>query len=308
MSEAGNINKSSLKIYAVIVTYNGVQWIEKCLTSLKESTQPVHTIVIDNASTDDTVKIIREKFPEVELIVSEKNLGFGQANNIGLKKALAAKADYVLLLNQDAWIESSAIEQLIMVSQQNPDYGILSPFHYDYTGADPERYFKEWVLEHYAPGLKEDIERNDLKPVYPSRFVHAACWLMPLNTIERVGGFDPLFFHYDEDVDFVNRCRNKKLKIGICPLSKIYHKGTNDALVNQIDNYNVILNRTVLQLKDLNASFIGAVNLFFKQYVSIVIRGKGTKNAKRSYINNLKRLVPILSSRAKQKRTLAYLK
>lgn len=297
-----------MTIYAIIITYNGTHWIEKCLTSLRESTQPVHTIVIDNASADDTVKIIREKFPEVQLIVLEKNLGFGQANNIGLKKALAAKADYVLLLNQDAWIESSAIEKLITVSQQNPEYGILSPYHYDYTGADTERYFKEWVLKHYTPGLKEDIEKNDLKSIYPSEFVHAACWLMPLRTIERVGGFDPLFFHYDEDVDFVNRCRNKKLKIGICPLSKIYHKGTNDALVNQIDNYNVILNRTVLKLKDLNASLIGAISLFFKNYFIIVIRGKGTKNTKQSYINNLKRFFLILRSRAKQKRTFAYLK
>lgn len=82
-----------MKVNTIIVTYNGAQWIEKCLDSLHECKVKTHILIVDNASTDNTLSIIREKYPEVELIESAKNLGFGKANNIGLRKALDERAD-----------------------------------------------------------------------------------------------------------------------------------------------------------------------------------------------------------------------
>ncbi|MCO6496344.1 MAG: glycosyltransferase family 2 protein [Chitinophagaceae bacterium] len=295
-----------MRICSVIVTYNGAEWIEKCLSSLRESTQPVHAIVIDNASQDDTVKIIREEFPEVELIASEKNLGFGQANNIGIKRALEERADYVLLLNQDAWIEASAIEKMMAVFHQNPGYGILSPYHHDYTGADTERYFKEWVLENYTPGLKEDLERNELKPVYPSRFVHAACWLMPLSTIERVGGFDPLFFHYGEDNDYVQRMQYHGLKTGIVPQALLYHQGTNEGLGSPEKKLWFQVNQAVTLFKDPKASTAGALALFARQFVRLQF--SGNKVLAKAYRTNLRRIFEMLASRREQKKARAYLR
>ena len=93
------------KIFVIIVTYKGNQWYERCFTSLRNSEYPVQTIVIDNASNDGTVEYIRENFPEIYLIESEENLGFGRANNIGMRYALDHGCDYVFLLNQDAWIK-----------------------------------------------------------------------------------------------------------------------------------------------------------------------------------------------------------
>ncbi len=119
----------NINVFVVVVTYNGKYWYDRCFPSLLSSEVPVQIIVIDNASADDTVKFIKDKYPEIILFESDKNLGFGKANNIGIKYALDHNADFVFLLNQDAWIEVNTLEELIRVSILNPEYGILSPIH-----------------------------------------------------------------------------------------------------------------------------------------------------------------------------------
>ena len=111
--------------FIIIVTYNAMNWLSKCLNSCKD--YPV--VVIDNASTDETVTYIKKQFPKVHLIPQSKNLGFGQANNLGIRYALNNGADYVFLLNQDAYLQGECINQLIKIHQNNPEFGILSPIH-----------------------------------------------------------------------------------------------------------------------------------------------------------------------------------
>ena len=101
------------EVYVVIVTCNGEKWVENCFDSLKNSSYPVETIVVDNSSTDNTVPRIKKAYSDVILIESDINLGFGRANNIGIKYALENQADYVFLLNQDAWIEKETIEKML---------------------------------------------------------------------------------------------------------------------------------------------------------------------------------------------------
>ena len=74
------------KIYLIIVTYNAMKWAEKCFSSLRKSSVPVHTMVVDNGSTDGTQEFNKTHFPEVEFIQSAENLGFGKANNLGIEK------------------------------------------------------------------------------------------------------------------------------------------------------------------------------------------------------------------------------
>lgn len=84
------------KIYFIIVTYNAMKWAEKCFSSLRNSSIPVHTIVVDNGSIDGTQDYIKSQFPDVELIQSAENLGFGKANNIGIEKAYKNGADFFI--------------------------------------------------------------------------------------------------------------------------------------------------------------------------------------------------------------------
>ena len=101
------------RVLAIIVSYNFVGWMKRCLGSLRCSELPVDVVVIDNFSTDDTVQMIKKNYPEVRLICSNENLGFGRANNIGLRIALEENYDAAFLLNQDAWVEKKTIGTLL---------------------------------------------------------------------------------------------------------------------------------------------------------------------------------------------------
>ncbi len=212
-----------MKVFTIIVTYNGMEWIERCLNSLRVSTVQTHVIVIDNLSSDETANFIQQNFKEVDLIRSKINLGFGKGNNIGLKKALEENADYVFLLNQDAWVQPDAIKNLIEVHKTNKEYGVLSPAHLNGTEKELETKFAEYAGPENTNGLLSDLFTQQLKPVYTTNFVNAAAWLISKDCLLKVGGFNPLFPHYGEDEDYINRVRFWKLKVGIVPSAIITH-------------------------------------------------------------------------------------
>ena len=221
--------EKTLKVFAIIVTYKGRQWYDRCFSSLQESTIPVEIVVIDNASGDGSVDFIQGRFPQIKLICSDKNLGFGQANNLGMRYALDNGCDYVFLLNQDAWVEPDTIEKLIDIHSRNRDYGILSPIH-----LTPDKYSIEKGLLTYLDDYKttdraffEDLYFDRVKDLYQSSFINAAVWLLPRITLETVGGFDPIFFHYEEDDNYLQRVLYHNLKVGICPLATAIHDCNN---------------------------------------------------------------------------------
>lgn len=294
------------KIATVVVVYNGMKWLEKCLSSLRNSTFPLQVIAVDNQSTDGSRAFIANHFPEVQLIAAEQNLGFGKANNIGFELALEAQADYVLLLNQDAWIDANMIVELIDVVKQNPSFGILSPFHLNYTGSATESYFDQWVLKHYTPEYVPHKTRFEQNQSLSCSFVHAACWLMPMETVKEVGGFDPVFFHYGEDNDYVQRVHHKGFKVGIVPSATVYHQGTNEGLISPSENVRHLTNQILLRLKSPEASHLGAAFLFFKQYCGVMLKGANSPSGK-AYREVFRRLPEVFLSRFKQRRRMAYL-
>ena len=101
------------KILVIIVTYNGMKWIDRCLGSVYASGMPADVIVIDNGSSDGTPEYVGKQFPEAVLISTGENHGFGKANNIGFSYALEKGYDYVYLLNQDAWIFPDTFSRLV---------------------------------------------------------------------------------------------------------------------------------------------------------------------------------------------------
>lgn len=251
------------KIFVVIVTYNGSQWIEKCLNSLINSTIPLEIYAIDNKSSDNTINIIKSKFPSVNLIETGENLGFGRANNLGMRIALQGNGDYVFLLNQDAWVKQDCFERLINIHTSNPSYGILSPLHLDYEGENLESYFTSIIDPGSCPQLINDIFRKELKDIYDINFIHAAGWLISIKCINDVGGFDPLFFHYSEDIDYINRVKFYNYKIGLVPSAIFMHYGTHAGLGNK-RNINFEKNFILLELKDIRGRLAGKTLVFLK--------------------------------------------
>jgi GT2 family glycosyltransferase len=224
--EASNIAQPV--VYSVVVTYNAEKFIDWCISSLVQSTLETRIIVVDNNSTDQTVCLIQSKYPDIILIKNNENMGFGRANNIGFSMALKKNADFIFLLNQDARIRPDTISELIRISLNNLDYGIISPIHYNGNGNRLDRNFANYINEYSCPGFLSDrLEGNHEKEIYRTTFVNAACWLIPVKTIETVGGFSPLYFMYREDDEFIRRCTFHKLKVGITPKAFIYHARIN---------------------------------------------------------------------------------
>ena len=212
------------KVFVIIVTYKGKQWYDRCFTSLRESTIPVQTIVVDNASNDGTVEYITKNYPEIIVLENKENLGFGRANNMGMRYALDHGCDYVFLLNQDTWIESDAIEKLVNVHIGHEEYGILSPLHITPDVSRLNMLVDDGKSQYFKNlGMVSDLCLGIAKEVYPVVYVNAAAWLLPRKTLEMVGGFDPIYFHYEEDDDYLNRVLYHKLKVGVCLQARIVH-------------------------------------------------------------------------------------
>lgn len=275
-------------IYVVIVTYKGKLWYDRCFTSLRESEIPVQIVVIDNASNDGTVEYIRENYPEIHLIASETNLGFGQGNNKGMRYALDNGADYVFLLNQDAWIEPNTLKELIEIHKKNPEYGILSPMH-----LNAEKTAIEKGLMHYVADLKitdpewiNDLYFGTTKDIYNTNYVNAAAWLLPRKTLETVGGFDPIFYHYGEDDNYMQRVIYHGLKIGLCPSVKVVHD-TERRIISKVYTDNVYKKCLLIDLANINTNE-NFNSVFLHKSKKIILKSfKGNWKVAKAYIKDL---------------------
>lgn len=211
------------KILVIVVTYNGLKWINLCLGSVLNSTVPLDILVVDNGSNDGTIDILKQKYPSVMLVQSTHNLGFGKANNVGLRMATEGNYDYVYLLNQDAWVKPDTIEKLILVHKKHTCFGILSPMQINASETVLDFNFSKNCLSACQSGLLSDFVFNKLETVYPVDFVMAAHWLISRECMLRVGGFSPLYSHYGEDDDYIHRLIYWGYKVGIVPSINAIH-------------------------------------------------------------------------------------
>lgn len=215
-------------VYVIVVTYNAMMWIEECLTSLYSSSLPINVIVVDNNSSDNSVSFIKSKFPNVNLLEQKNNLGFGKANNLGIKEAYVSGAEYFFLLNQDARVATNTIKKLVEAHQKEPEFGIVSPMHLNGKGDALDYKFSKFIEPSKCKKIYSDIYLNTIQDkIYDTEFVNAAAWLISKKCIETVGGFSPSFFHYGEDINYVQRVVFHQLKVGVFPNCIVFHDREN---------------------------------------------------------------------------------
>lgn len=238
-----------MKIIAIVVTYNGMPWLDRCFGSLCAEPGNLRVVAVDNGSTDGTAETIAARYPAVELVRAGKNLGFGQANNVGLRMALDAGPDHAaFLLNQDAWVLPGTIQRLAEAAQASPQFGVLSPVHLSSDGSALDRRFSDFIIPALCPGLYSDLSlgRTQALP-YTAAFVNAAAWLVTREALTTVGGFSPSFFHYSEDRNYAARLHYHGLQLGVVADAWIHHDRSQRAESIHFKDRPLLLERNAMQ-------------------------------------------------------------
>jgi GT2 family glycosyltransferase len=231
--------KGELDLSVIIVSYNTRKLTLACLESLYKETTNVNfeTILVDNASEDDSVAAVAEEFPQVRVIALKENIGFARANNLASESACGR---YLLLLNSDTVIINNAVEEILAFAQQNPKAGIWGGRTIFPDGSlNPTCCYGKmtpWSLFSRAIGLAAIFPNFNL--FNPECFgswqydsirevdIVTGCFMLIKTSIwKQIGGFDPLFFMYGEEANF---CLCAK-KLGYTPMfnpaAEIIHYG-----------------------------------------------------------------------------------
>lgn len=294
------------KIFSIIVTYNGSVWIEKCLQHLFDSNTTTEAVVIDNASTDNTLSLLERYKEHIHLILNKKNTGFGQANNLGIDYAMKNGADFIFLLNQDAYLFKNTIQLLVESLQNYPHFGIVSPLQLDVTGKDIEPIFKNFLLNNFTEEMVAKMKSGkggfSIEQPYPMRFVNAAAWMISKNCINKTGLFHPVFFHYGEDNHYASRVQYHKMKIGVLPAARVIH----DCKADIPDSHSLLLrkmsNIPIYTLLDLRKPLPIAYSLGFLKWRRLSKKLSKNKDAatsaiieeqKKWFFNNLFKAIQI---------------
>lgn len=234
------------KILAIVVTYNSFKWIDRCFGSLRESLTQADVLVIDNGSTDGTVQYLKEHFPEVTIHEAGENLGFGAANNIGLKKVLDSGYDYAYLLNSDAWLMPDTLGLLVEAAQKDSRYGILSPMQMSADMNSLDSRFSKW----FGRRKSEDAGTG----ICEIPFVMAAHWLLTRKAIDITGGFSPTFKLYGEDDNYIDRLHYSGLLTGIVPAAKAVHDRSGRKVTKE-QKMKLKTIATIVKISDPNHNF-----------------------------------------------------
>lgn len=275
-----------MKVLFIIVTYNGMAWLERCLGSVvaqgtslsggqgdaaasSAAGTQVDIFVVDNDSTDGSADFVEARFPQVRLMRCAENLGFAAANNLGFEYAMRKGYDYVYLLNQDAWLEEGALAALLAAAVAHPEYAVLSPLQLQADGLTLDPKFgklmkRACVNVEGAQGKRISgalfsgpenffpVRDEQAREIIPLPFVMAAHWLVPVRALKEIGTFAEQFPLYGQDDNWCDRARYHGWKIGVVPTARAIHDRasrteTQDRLIDR--NY---FTAALVRLADIN--------------------------------------------------------
>lgn len=214
-------------LHVVVLNWNGAGVIGPCLDSLaRVRIPPLEVIVVDNGSTDGSARIVRERYPGVELIENGANLLFAGGNNVGIRRALERGARAVLLLNNDTEVDPGFAQRLLE-ALDDPSVGIAGPRIYYHD--DPRRIWYGGGTFHPLTGVPRhrDIRRLDGPGTAgpgETGWVTGCSLLARREVFERVGLLDPSYRIYCEDVDLCLRASRAGWRIRYEPASRVWHK------------------------------------------------------------------------------------
>jgi GT2 family glycosyltransferase len=214
-------------VSVILVSYNSKQYLKECLDSLKKQTyKNFEIILVDNDSSDDSVKFVKQNYPFVKIIKNKENLGFAEGNNIGIKEAFKSKKiRYVVCLNVDTKTDKNWLKELVSVAEKNSKIGSVQSKILLYNR--PSRINTignkiNFLGIGYCGGYLElESKYNKIKKI---AYASGASVLYSRKALEDVGLFDEDLFMYHEDFDMGWRLMIRGYNNLLAPDSVLYHK------------------------------------------------------------------------------------
>ncbi len=218
-------------VYVVVLTWNQREVTLECLKSLAQMTYPrFRIVVVDNGSTDGTAEAIADRFPDVEVIVTERNLGYPGGCNVGMRYALGQGAEYVFAINNDVLVAPNILDEL--VRETAPDVGILAPKIY--FANDSQRIWSVGgrrnclTLEMDCRGDGE-IDQGQWDKVLERDYLIGCAHLFSRSFLQEVGLLDAGYFLYYDDLDICLRARQAGYRLLMVPRAKMWHAVANSS-------------------------------------------------------------------------------
>lgn len=234
-----------MELSVIIVSYNTENLLKECLTSVLSSLGvSFEVIVIDNVSSDNSVSMLKRNFPAVCLIENKKNVGFAKASNQGLAMA---HGEYLLLLNSDTIISSTALHDLVGYMKSNQQVGILGCQTRSADGRiQPSAGFYPTIWRVFLwMSFLDDLgasffwkpyhvtDKNFFKKEQEVDWVQGACMLIRRTAYKQIGSLDEEIFMYGEDVEYGLRAKSKGIKVMYTPQVTIIHSGQGSSRGNK---------------------------------------------------------------------------
>jgi GT2 family glycosyltransferase len=208
----------------IILNYNGDGVLINCLSSVFASNYSnFEVIVVDNASCDGSEKLSKERFPQIELIKNERNLGYCAGNNVGIMRA---KGEYIVLLNNDTVVDPDWLKELVKAAKRHPDAAFLQPkilFEENRRVINSAGNMIHIAGFGFCRGIGE-VDRGQYDREEEIGYASGACTFARRKAIEEIGLLDSTYFAYNEDADWGWRARLLGWKTIYIPSAKIYHR------------------------------------------------------------------------------------
>jgi len=284
-----------MKVVVVVLNYNGCEVTQECLESLnrlKTNGFEIDLLVVDNGSTDNSVKKLRPAFPRVNFLVNQANLGFSEGNNVGFRWALKNGADFVLVLNNDTTVAPNLLQVLMTLALSQKTGGIFCPKIYFAPGFEshPDRYRSVDLgkVIWYAGGQidwqnmlanhrgVDEVDKGQYEVPIKTVYATGCCMLIRREVLENVGLFDQKFYMYFEDLDFSMKVIKKGYGIFYEPKAVVWHKNavTSGGTGSETQSYYISRNRMLIGMR--YASWRTKLALY-REAVNLLMRGTGTQ-------------------------------
>jgi GT2 family glycosyltransferase len=223
-----------MKLSIIIVNWNTCELLQDCLASIHRNPPEAafEVCVVDNASTDGSPEMVRERYPQVHLISNQENPGFARANNQGIQMS---NGEYVLLLNPDTYVKPGALECLVQFLEGTPKAGgvgaqLLNPDQTLQVSCYPQptlfrEFWRMFHLDVLKPYAVYPMDKWKLDVPREVDVLMGACLLLRRKALEQVGWMDEDYFIYSEEVDLCTRVRKAGWKLFWQPQAEVVHYG-----------------------------------------------------------------------------------